>query len=115
MFGSKMNKSKPRPKSLSHRLEMVEQELAAIEEKERLANCICGSIVTIGRGMEAEFREEMSRPCPVHGFRELWIIQVEDVEPARDFSSPARVIENPEVNVLLEEYERRLAESRRAA
>jgi hypothetical protein len=50
----------------------------------------------------------------VHGFRELWIIKVEEVEPARDFSSPARAIENPEVNELLEEYHQRLAESRGA-
>jgi hypothetical protein len=105
--------AKTKPKNLKSRLDRLEQELAQIEEKRELTSCICGiegGIATIGRGMEAEFRREMERPCPLHGFRELFILHAIDVEPG-DFSSPAKEIEYPEVNALLEEYERRLAES----
>lgn len=112
----RIRRPKTKSKNLESRLERIEQELSQIEEKRQLASCICGvegGIVTIGRGMEAEFRKEMNRPCPVHGFRELFIIHAIDVEPG-DFSSPAKEIEYPEVNALLEEYERRLAESKRA-
>jgi len=102
-------------RNLENRLSKVERELAQIREGDNEAQCICNAFVGIGPGRVEQFRAEMNRPCPVHGFRELKILHFVSTEPARDLSSPARIIEDPEVNTLLEEYERRLAEAKRAA
>lgn len=102
-------------RNLNSRLAKVEQELARIKEIDNQAECICkgGALISIGRGMLEEFKAEMNRPCPVHGFRELSFIHFFSVEPARDLNSVPRIIEDPEVNALLEEYEWRLAEAKR--
>lgn len=102
-------------RSLESRLAKVERKLTQIDDQEKLATCICHALVGVGRGTEAEFRAEMNRVCPAHGFRELTILHFIEVEPARDLFSRARIIENAKVDELLMEYNRRLAEAKRAA
>jgi hypothetical protein len=79
---------------------MVEQELAHIKEQKKLENCTCRRLVIVSQKTLDKFRDEMNQTCPAHGFRELMIIHAVGVEPA------------PEVDQLLAEYRRRLAESR---
>lgn len=97
--------------NLNSRLAKVERGLACIKEKYDQADCICNALVGLSRETLEQFRAEMNRPCPVHGFRELHIIYFFSVEPAHDLNSRAIVIEDPEVNAALEEYERRRAGS----
>jgi len=100
-------------RSLEGRLSKIEQELAQIEATERLNNCICdGKFVVISAGRVAEFRAEMNRLCPVHGFRELHIMHFVSVRTADCPASSAEIIEEAEVEEALNEYDRRLAESR---
>lgn len=99
--------------NLNRRLARVEHELTQIREKDNQAECICNAFVGIHHGTLEHFKAEMNRTCQVHGFRELRILHFVEVEPARDLNSRARIIEHPEVNALLEEYERRLAEAKR--
>jgi len=89
--------------NLNSRLAKVEQEFARIEEENNQAECICNVFVGISRAALEQFRTEMNRPCPAHGFRELMII--------RGLSTTSR-IDDPEVNALLAEYWRRLAEAK---
>jgi len=64
-------------------------------------------------GAVEEFRAEMNRLCPVHGFRELSIIRPVFLRSAADSSSnKSEIVEVPEVDEVLNEYERRRAESR---
>ena len=55
--------------SLSRRLVQVEQRLADKVSRERLAPCICTARTVALR--QNAFEEEMNRPCPSHGFRDL--------------------------------------------
>ena len=98
--------------SLEKRLAKVEQELAQVEADERFKNCTCGKgFVILSAGGAERLRAEMDRLCPVHGFRELHIMRIVSVRPAKD-SSPAEIIEEPRIDEALSEYRRRLAESR---
>jgi hypothetical protein len=55
--------------SLSRRLVQVEQRLADKVSRERPATCICTARTVALR--QKAFEEEMNRPCPAHGFRDL--------------------------------------------
>jgi hypothetical protein len=91
-------------RSLEGRLAKIEQELAEVEANERLNTCICGNkavVVTVAK--VEEFRTEMNRLCPVHGFRELKIMHV-TIGPR---------VDEPEVEEALNEYYARLEESKR--
>jgi hypothetical protein len=102
-------------RNLESRVAMLEQKLAEIEEKKRLENCTCRTLVLVSHKTLEKFRAAMNQTCPAHGFRELMIVRVVDVEPAHDLNSAARKVEHPEVDQLLAEYKRRLAESRSGA
>ena len=101
-------------RSLETRIAKIEQELAQVEADERLNNCICdNNLVIVSAGNVPEFRAEMDRLCPVHGFRELHIMHIVKVDTALDFSTPQEIIDEAEVEEALNEYNRRLEESKR--
>ena len=106
-------KAPPRGGSLERRLAKLEQELAQIEVEKKLGECICDQFVTVSAGSVAKFRAEMNRPCPAHGFRELHIMHIVTVDTTRDPSSRAEIVEEAEVEEALNEYNRRLEESKR--
>jgi hypothetical protein len=99
-------------RNLEKRLAKAEQELAQIQKEEELADCICpDNYLFVTAESVEEFRAEMNRVCPVHGFRRLNIFRiiVEEFDP--DFSSSAEV-EDTEFQELLDEYHRRLVEAK---
>jgi len=109
----RMVKVQSRGASLESRLAKLEQEFAQVELDERLSDCNCDdNLVFVTAGNVAALRAEMDRLCPVHGFRELHIMHMVVVRTADDPASPAEIIEEAEVEEALNEYNRRLAESR---
>ena len=102
-------------RSLEGRLSKIEQELAQVEANERLNDCICDDkLVVVTAGMAEEFRAEMNRLCPVHGFREM---DIRHVTVCRTKGSPpptpAEIRAEADVEEVLSEYNRRLEESKR--
>jgi len=96
-------------RNFESRVAKVERQLAHIESEEKQASCICNPFVIVGSGSAEEFRAEMNRVCPAHGFRQLDILHivVEDVD--------GNAMPDSEVNELLAEYNRRQAEAKQAA
>jgi hypothetical protein len=94
------------------RLEKLEQKLADLARQEALANCSCRDRIFVNS--TKVFEAEMSKTCPVHGFRRLgriYVVQVVGTSPGR-----ARNIDEKSVGLgeLVQEYERRLAEVEQA-
>ena len=102
-------------RSLEGRLAKIEQELAQVEANERLNNCICDNkLVVVTAGMAAEFRAGMNRLCPVHGFREMDLMHVTVCRTqGSPPPTPAETNAEAEIEEVLNEYNRRLAESKR--
>jgi hypothetical protein len=96
--------------SLERRLAKVERELTQIESEQRLLDCICNKpVILSGARSVAHFRAEMNRTCPSHGFRRLNIMRLVLVRPADD---GPKIVEEPAVEEVLNEYKRRLAEAK---
>ncbi|SRR5579872_3168262 len=94
------------------RLRNIEQKLAKMREKD----CNCGALVLLTPGGAEEFRAEMNRICPAHGFRDFQVMHIVIDEPYPPTEFPtAQVIEPTEEDAVLEEYLRRLAEAKRTA
>jgi hypothetical protein len=94
------------------RLEKLEQKLVDLARQEALANCNCQAL-TFATSTKA-LQAEMSKTCPVHGFRRLgqiYIVQIVDTSPGR-----SRKIDEKSIGLdeLAQEYERRLAEVEQA-
>jgi hypothetical protein len=102
--------------NLESRLTKVQRELLEVKEQEKAAGCICDAFVGIGTGRVEEFRAEMNRPCPTHGFRKLKILHFVETRPAgSDRFSGCEIAADPEVDELLKEYKLRLANAKRTA
>ncbi len=89
----------------------MERQLADIANEEKQASCICHAFLRVSYASAENFRAEMNRVCPAHGFRELDIFRI--VYEADD--SDSEVARDTEINELLMEYKRRLVEARQAA
>ena len=90
--------------NLKNRLAKVEQEVATIDKEEKQAKCICHAFVGIGPGRVEQFKVEMNRLCPAHGFRELKILHFFQTEPVGpDRFTGCRIARNAEVDDLLQD------------
>ena len=94
------------------RLEKLEQKLADLSRQEALANCNCRDRIFVNS--TKVFEAEMSKTCPVHGFRRfgrIYVVQVVDTSPGR-----GRKIDEKSIGLheLVQEYERHLAEVEQA-
>lgn len=67
-------------RNFAKRLAQVEQRLAEVARREKLANCNCKEIMFF-RTAE-RFEEEKNLPCPGHGFRDLGRIGITVVFPS---------------------------------
>ena len=91
------------------RLEKLEQKLSDLLRQKELENCTCQTL-TVAYSSQS-FEAEMNTPCPAHGFRRLGQVMVIHVEPMG--GEPAGTVddkESIELERLVEEYERRLAQ-----
>jgi hypothetical protein len=89
-------------RGLQKRLARVEQTLANIAKREKMANCICRDCTLVLPHEPEKFEAEMNRTCPVHGFRRLGqIMQVVFIGPDGVAEESAKLDE------LLEIYEAR--------
>jgi hypothetical protein len=73
------------------RLEKLEQKLADLARQETLANCNCRERIFVNS--TKVFEAEISKTCPVHGFRRLgriYVVRVVDTSPGH-----ARKMRNP--------------------
>ena len=57
--------------TLRERLATVEQQIADIAEREKLASCNCREHTLAFNVLAEDFEKEMNLSCPVHGFRRL--------------------------------------------
>lgn len=57
------------PRNLEKRLAEVERRLRDVARREQQADCNCKQFT--GAFNPEKFEEEMNRPCPAHGFRDL--------------------------------------------
>lgn len=99
--------------SLVRRLAKVEQEIDQVAAEKKADSCICNEFVIVAAGGVAEFTAQMNRICPAHGFRKLDIMHLVIEPMGGDFSTPEEIIDEAEVEEVLNEYNRRLAESKR--
>jgi hypothetical protein len=98
--------------TLSRRLAKLERTVADIEERERLANCICIEVQVAMVGHAHEFEAKMSRICPVHGIRRMnKLIVVGTVAPEHYPESAKEQIrkEAAALDEVIEKYYARLA------
>ena len=95
------------PGNFEKRLAKIEEVLAKKVEEEYLSNCNCGDpkgkfLVFPGIDTAVRLRTELGLKCPIHQERRLsGLFRIVLVAP------DGRTVPNPEVDPLVEEYERR--------
>lgn len=92
--------------SLGRRLARVEQQLTERKRRAELGNCNCPEITIALPHLAEEFKAEMNRTCPVHGFRRLGkLLVVSFVEPGMTVTE-----ESAKLDQLVETYRFRLSQ-----
>ena len=99
--------SKSMSRNFDKRLARLEKALVVRSEQEELAICNCGDPTRIfrprsGVDMAIQLREELDLSCPVHRERRLYRLIWGKI-----VGSDGKPIPNPEMDSLVEEYERR--------
>lgn len=99
-----------RVRSMKRRLAKVEQTLADRKNEEDLVNCLCGRHVLAWPGHAKELKAELSRTCPVHGFRRVGLIhclKFVTTEMTPESEKERFRQEDAELHQVIEEYESR--------
>ena len=87
--------------SLIRRLAKIEQQLIDEAWAAELPNCICQKMTVADAANLEEFKAEMDKKCPAHGFRDLGLlVQVE-------YAGLPESAENAKLHRLLEIYKAR--------
>ncbi len=89
------------------RLVEVERRLRDVARREHLANCNCQQLT--GAFNSEKFEEEMNRPCPAHGFRDLGTIMHTVVVPTNGLVREIEPEEDEKLGALIATYEARRA------
>lgn len=91
-------------KNLEKRLTKIEQRLLDVA-REQLGECNCQKFSCASASNLEKFEEEMNRPCPAHGFRDLGRIFHTVIVPLNDAGRE----NDAEVVQLIKTYEARRA------
>jgi hypothetical protein len=94
-------------RNLEKRLAEVERRLRDVARRDQLANCNCQQLTSAFSS--DNFEEEMNRPCPAHGFRDLGTIMHTVVVPTNSLVREIEPEEDTKLQALIATYEARRA------